>query len=458
MPPAPQGLPAGWFEQEPGAWLRAARDAVAEAVAGLDPEEPLPDHIAGIGVTSTSGTMLMLDEDHGVIAPAMMYNDRRSADQAGVAHRAGAHVADSLGHRIKSSFALPKILWVQEERPDLFERAALFCSPTDYIIGWLTGRWGVSDQTNMLKFGYDVGNWCWPEYIEKELGIPLDKLPKVCRTGSRVGQVTARCSDKTGLPEGTPVAAGMTDGCAAQVAAGAVSPGQYATTIGTTMVVKGASRDLVLDPAGRAYCHRSPEGWWLPGGASNTGAGYLAREFTPEEVARYSDEALEHSPTDVLLYPLCGRGERFPFSAPEAEGFMVGTPAGDAQKFAAALEGVAFLERLSYDTLSELGAEIGDTVAAAGGGARSDAWLQIRADTMQRSVERPVSTDSAVGAAIAAATMDEYATLTEATRNMVRTDITVEPRTDRKERYAELYGAFVEQLVDRGYLDRPWPG
>jgi xylulokinase len=458
LPDRSGGLPSGWFEQEPGTWLHAAREAVAEAVDGLDTSGPMPDRLAGLSVTGTSGTLVTLDEDHGVIAPAIMYSDRRGGAQAEQAHRAGAHVADSLGHRIKGSFGLPKILWVKQKRPDLFERAALFCSPTDYVIGWLTESWGVSDQTNMLKFGYDVGNWCWPDYIEQELGIPMEKLPEVHRSGTEVGAVTAERARQTGLPRGLPVAAGLTDGCAAQVAAGAVSPGEFATAIGTTMVVKGASRNLVIDPAGRAYCHRSPEGWWLPGGASNTGAEYLAREFSPADVERYSARALDHSPTDLLLYPLCGRGERFPFAAPEAEGFLVGEPAGGAERFAAALEGVAFLERLSYETLADLGADIGDTIAATGGGAASDPWLQIRADTMGRRLQRPDSTESAVGAAIVAATMEDYETLSQAARAMVRVDRTVEPRREAMARYSELYGAFLEELVARGYLDVSWPG
>jgi sugar (pentulose or hexulose) kinase len=458
LPPSATGLPEGWFEQEPGSWLHAAREAVAEAAAGLDTSEPMPDRVAGVSVTSTSGTLVMLDEDHRPVAPAIMYSDRRGAEQARRAHHAAAEVADALGHRIKSSFGLPKILWVKEKEPELFERTALFCSPTDYLIGWLTGRWGVSDQTNMLKFGYDVANWRWPGYIEAELGIPRDSLPEVSRSGTEVGTVSRACAGETGLPAGTPVAAGVTDGCAAQIAAGAVAPGQFATTIGTTMVVKGASRDLIVDPAGRAYCHRSPEGWWLPGGASNTGAEYLAREFTPDEVEQYSDAALQHSPTDLLLYPLCGRGERFPFADPDATGFLVGKPSGDGERFAAALEGVACLERLAYETLEDLGADIGETIAATGGGARSDTWLQIRADTMDRRVRRPEATDSAVGAAIVAATIDEYLSLSEAARAMVRVNRTVEPRGDQVGLYGELYERFVEELIRRGYVDPRWPG
>ena len=160
----------------------------------------------------------------------------------------------------------------------------------------------------------------------------------------------------------------MTDGCASQISSGAAAPGQYNTTIGTTMVVKGVSEQLLLDPAGRIYCHRHPQGWWLPGGASNTGAECLAVEFGPDETERRSARALQHSPTRVVCYPLLGRGERFPFMRPEAAGFVLGTPRDRDELFCAYLEGVACLERLAFETLEGLGARVGDTIYSAGGG------------------------------------------------------------------------------------------
>jgi sugar (pentulose or hexulose) kinase len=249
----------------------------------------------------------------------------------------------------------------------------------------------------------------------------------------------------------------MTDGCASQIAAGAVSPGQYNTTIGTTMVIKGVSQRLLLDPQGRIYCHRHPAGWWLPGGASNTGAECLAAEFGPAETEARSATALNHSPTDLIAYPLVGRGERFPFLAPQAERFLLGTARDRDELFAAYLEGVACLERLGYETLDELGAKIGDTVVSAGGGSRSDAWLQIRADTLNKAVLRPAVPEAAMGAAILAASLAEYETLAEAVRAMVRVERRVEPRAQYLDAYAGKYERFKEECIRRGYLPRPWP-
>jgi xylulokinase len=442
----------GWLEQEPGSWLEAASRAVRKAVGMLDGREPGPDRPVAIGVTSTSGTLCALDGAHRPLIPAIMYSDSRSRPQAERVQEAGHRQASRLGYGFKPSFALPKILWLKEQRPEIYRQVDLFLSPTDYVIGWLTGEWRRSDHTNVLKWGYDLAGDCWPAFIEEDLGISLETFPAVQAPGARAGVVLPTRAEELGLPTGIPVAAGMTDGCASQISSGAVAPGEYNTTIGTTLVVKGVSRDLLLDPKGRIYCHRHPEGWWLPGGASNTGAECLSREFSPEETDALTASLGDPQPTGLVAYPLVGKGERFPFVAPQAEGFLLGEPADRKELFTANLEGVACLERLAYEVLGDLGARVGDCIFSAGGGARNDAWLQIRADTLGRTVLRPRATGAAMGAAILAAAMDEFNTLTEAVRAIVRMDAEVSPRPELVDRYGQTYDLFREELRRRGYV------
>ena len=455
---APTGLPEGWSEQEPGAWLEAVAAAVGTALQQLNAAPPFEDRVAAIGVTSTSGTLVALDAAHRPFIPAIMYNDSRSRAEAELVQAAGSATAARLGYAFNSSFGLPKVLWLKARRPEVYADAALFVSPTDFIIGWLTDAWGRSDQTNVLKFGYDLLEDRWPDFIRDALGIDPALLPRVQESGALAGHLTRERAGQLGLPPRTPVVAGMTDGCASQVSSGAVAPGRWNTTLGTTMVIKGVSRDLLLDPLGRIYCHRHPAGWWLPGGASNTGCECLAQTFGPAETARRSASALDHAPTGLVAYPLVGRGERFPFLAPDAEGFLLGEPRDRDDLFVAYLEGIACLERLAYDTLSELGADVGDGVFSAGGGSKSDAWLQIRADVLGRTVLRPALTGAAAGAAILAAGLERYEGLEDAARAMVRIEKEVAPRPQFAAPYDEKFARFREECMGRGYLERPWAG
>ena len=440
------------FEQEPREWFAALGRSLRDAVSCLKRAARVED-VRAIGVTSTSGTLCVLDDAYNPLCPAMMYSDSRSREEAQAVQKAAGDLTDRLGYRFKPSFALPKILWLKNHRPELFEKACIFTSPTDLVIGWLTGSWGTTDQTNALKYGYDLLENRWPGFIEHNLGIPRDKLPQVTTTGDRVGELQPRRAEALGLLPGVPVAAGLTDGCAAQVSSGAVNPGDFNTTIGTTLVIKGVTNRLLIDPLGRIYCHRHPNGWWLPGGASNTGAECLAREFGDQETWERSPRAASLSPTSLVAYPLVGTGERFPFVSAEAEGFLIGQPASRNELFAAYLEGVACVERLAFETLEEMGADLGDRVYSAGGGAQSESWLQIRADVLQKRVLRPEVTGAAMGAAIVAAAMGRYEDIPEAAGRMVRIESEKTPRPEQAEVYEAKYRKFVAACDNRGYLD-----
>jgi xylulokinase len=445
-------LPAGWFEQRPDVWLAAARTCFSE----LRHKEPLAlAAVAAVAVTGTSGTVVPVQADGTPLGNALMYNDRRAGSEADEAAGAGAAICRKLGCRISSSFALPKIIWLHRHAPELAARVAWWLSPADFVAGWLTGVYGVSDPTNMFKTGYDIVDDQWPDYLE-ELGLARACLPRVVPSGSVIGTVTAGAADSCGLRTSTAVCAGLTDGCASQVSAGAVAVGEWCTTIGTTLVIKGVAADLIPDPAGRVYSHRHPDGYWLPGGAGNVGAGCLPARFG-DAVEALSEEALAHSPSGLLCYPLLSPGERFPFVCEQAEGFEIASAADPSdqppvRRFAGHLEGIACVEDLAYTMLARLGFTVGDTIRATGGGARSDAWLQIRADVLGRQFVRPAQPAGAFGAAVLAASRTAYSSLAAAAEAMVRPECTVCPRPDRAA-YVELSAAFTAECRRRGYLD-----
>jgi D-ribulokinase len=183
------------------------------------------------------------------------------------------------------------------------------------------------------------------------LGVPCELLPAVVRAGTQLGEVCATASVETGIPAGTPVIAGMTDGCAAQMGAGALSVGSWNSVLGTTLVLEGVTPDLIKDPAGVVYSHRSPDGNWLPGGASSVGAGAITKLFPGRDLEALGEGAADREPASIVAYPPHGRGERFPFVFPEAEGFTLGQPVDEIDQYAALLQGVVFVERLCFDYL-----------------------------------------------------------------------------------------------------------
>jgi D-ribulokinase len=443
-------LPPGWFEQDPADWWRAACACLRQVVNDLPPAT----RVDGIAVDSTSGTILPLDGNGQPLYPALMYNDNRSEAQSRRVQVAAQTHQERFGIRFGSSFALPKLLWFKEEQPEIFACTARFLHAADYLAGCLSGEFRYSDASNALKTGYDLIENRWPDFIAHDLDIPLRLLPEVLPIGAPLGAVCQRAGDETGLPPGTLIYAGATDGTAAQFASGAAQPGEWNSTLGTTLVFKGVSRELRLDPLGRVYSHRHPEGWWMPGGASSTGTDWIQAEHPGADLSRLDQAAEQVLPTRWLRYPLLKPGERFPFLCPNAAGFFNAGPGVDeVQRYAAGLEGLALLERLGYETLAGIGLEVGPRIYLTGGGAKSDLWSRLRASVLQKELLLPQVPETAFGAALIAASGCWYSTLGQAARQMVRIARTVAPDSVWGDHYAGQYECFLRELRLRGYLE-----
>ncbi|MBM4089060.1 MAG: carbohydrate kinase [Planctomycetes bacterium] len=437
-----------FVEQDPHSWTVAVRQTLAALTRLLPPTA----HVAGLSVDATSGTFLLADQHDQPLTPGVMYSDQRAADIT-------ANVADCLqadlapyGIRIASSFALPKIIHLARTIPETFARCRRVIHQTDWIVGFLCGRYDVTDISTALKTGADPGRLTWPDAIE-QLGVPRAILPRIVLPGTPVGAVTLEAAAVTGLPRGTPVVAGCTDGTAGCLASGACQNGDLNVTLGTTLVFKAISAQPIVDPAGAMYNHRHPAGGYLPGAASSTGADWVSEHFRGADLDALSRDADRRLPTRAIVYPLEKTGERFPFVHARAAGFGLLDIPDPTTRFAAGMEAVAFLERMALDRFQELGLSPGPTVYATGGGAANDVWLRIRATVNRRTYTVPRHAGCAVGAAVLAA-MPVMGSCQEAVTRLVRGGRHIEPHAAWSDAYDELYQRFRAALVARGYVSR----
>ncbi|CAA9550755.1 MAG: carbohydrate kinase, FGGY family, partial [uncultured Thermomicrobiales bacterium] len=202
-------------EQSASIWWETVRPllgGVAGDIAGQPGLRPV-----AVGVTSTSGTVVPLDDRHEPVHPALMYGDDRSGEEAALCNRAAA--AAGVEATFGTSFGLPKIVWFRRHRPAESERTASWCHAADFLVGRLSGVWGVTDPTSALKTGYDPVAGRWPDFLFDELSLPRDWLPTVAPSGTPLGPISPAVARDTGLPPGVVVTNGMTDGCASQIAA-----------------------------------------------------------------------------------------------------------------------------------------------------------------------------------------------------------------------------------------------
>ncbi|WP_443067013.1 FGGY-family carbohydrate kinase [Streptomyces sp. NBC_01261] len=423
-------------EQDPGEWWEAVCTA---SRAAMSQGSSRVRAIGGLAVCGTSGTVLLTDAQGRPLTQGLMYDDGRAVEEAARVGR-------------QTSWALPKALWLLDAYgwKEGRGQAARVTHQPDVITARLTGEVVPTDSSHALKTGYDAEREAWPPQLA-HLGAVL---PEVVRPGTRLGEVCRAAAEATGIPAGTPVVAGMTDGCAAQIASGALRSGAWNSVLGTTLVLKGASANPVRDDAGVVYNHRSPDGSWLPGGASSVGAGALPVGPDPSEM---DIRAAEYEPSDALTYPLASPGERFPFLAPEATAFTLGTPASEADRWAAVLQGVAFTERLCLDYLHHLGALMDGPLTFTGGAARSAYWNQLRVDILGRPARVPEQIEPALGMAVLAAygTGTGGIALPDVADRMVRIRTVLEPRASHTARFTEPYARLVDELETRGWLPTP---
>ncbi len=431
-------------EQDPEQWWNAIASASRAALAGLPASA-----IRGVAVDGTSGTILLVDRSGNALTSGLMYDDSRVTDEACRANEAGTAIWASLGYRMQPSWALPKLLWLLREHRGVISGARL-AHQADFINCRLAGHQVSSDSSNALKTGYDLVRETWPYEVLDALSVSDQIMPLVVRSGTQLGTVCNQAAMMTSIPEGTPIIAGMTDGCAAQIAAGALDVGSWNAALGTTLVLKGVSRELIRDPSGVVYSHRSPDGNWLPGGASSTGAGILTRRFPGRDLDALGARAAEREPASVIAYPLVSRGERFPFAAPAAEGFVLGEPTDEIDLYAALLQGVAFIERLCFDYLHMLGAPVSGDLSLTGGAARARYWCQLRADILGRPVRVPENAEAAVGMAVLAASLGRG--ISDVAKEMVNIREVIDPRPDHMARFREPYLRLVEELARRGWV------
>jgi sugar (pentulose or hexulose) kinase len=377
------------IDQDPELWWQATVATIVKLGRKID--------LAGIeriSVDGTSGTLLLIDEAGRPCTPGLMYNDARAATEA--ARIADVAPAESGAHGASSALAKLLHLLTRAKGGDV----RLAVHQADWIAGRLAGHHGVSDENNVLKLGYDPITRTWPAWLDR-LDVPRGLLPKVLVPGTPFADLDPRVAAAIGLPASARVAAGTTDGVAAFIATRADTPGDAVTSLGTTLVVKLLATTPIFAASQGVYSHRLGERW-LAGGASNSGGGALLAHFSAAEMEHLTPQLRPEVPTGLDYYPLAKPGERFPIADPAMPARITPRPLEDHRFFQALLEGIASVEALAYQQLSRLGAPPLRRVISIGGGARNDAWTEIRRRRLGVPVTVAEQTEASYGAALLA--------------------------------------------------------
>jgi len=375
-------------EQDAAVWWDALTATLDHLVTLFDARS-----LRRVALDATSSTLLLCAHDGTRLTPALMYGDARATAQA--QRIADAAPADSAATGASSSLA--KLLYLLEHHACAQPLAA---HQADWLGGMLCGRFGVCDENNALKLGYDAQQRRWPAWLAG-LGLPPGCLPQVQPPGTPLGDILPALCERWGLAPGTQLVCGTTDSTAGVIATGARALGDAVTALGSTLVLKVISDKPVTSPRHGVYSHRLGDRW-LVGGASNTGGAVLASYFDAEKIAALSAQIDPRHPICLEYYPLPGVGERFPVADPHLQSRVQPRPASDVRFLQGLLQGVARIELRGYRLLAELGAPWPTRVLTVGGGAMNAPWTELRRRLLRVPVMPAAHGEAAYGAALLA--------------------------------------------------------
>lgn len=450
-----------WSEQDPHNWWNGA---CASIKAALSKAHLTGEAISAVGLTGQMHGLVMLDKSDQVLRPAILWNDQRTGPQCDeITAKVGGldRLLALTGNQVLPGFTAPKIVWVRENEPYIFEQTTHILLPKDYVRFCLTGEYAteVSDASGMSLL--DVEHRCWSDEMLRALDIPREWLPECTESDVVSGRLSASAATATGLEEGTPVVGGGGDQAAQAVGSGIVTSGVISVTSGTSGVVFAHSDHYAAEAQGRlhAFCHAVPGKWHYMGVMLSAGGSFRWLRDAIGDTEKAAAQLIGIDPYELLtkeaaLAPVGSEGllflpyltgERTPYPDPQARGAFVGLTLrhGKAHLVRAVLEGVSFGLRDSLELIKGLGVPI-EQVRASGGGARSTVWRQIQADVFGAElVLVNVTEGAAFGAALLAGVgSGTYASVDEAVAATIKITDRTAPLPDSAAAYERLYPSY----------------
>lgn len=399
-----------WAQQDPLDWRVALSDVVARL---LHDAAIAPTSVGALGLASQVDGLVAVDEHAEPLHPAIIWLDRRGAAQTRTLRTAieAGEVRRITGLNIDASHVAPKILWLRDERPAIFERAVGLLLPGSALVAWLTGERVVDHANASSTLLYDLTTGAWSPRMLDVVGLDATRLGEIHAAADVVGPLRPHAAEALGLTTATRVVTGTGDEHGASLGAGGIRPGVVIDITGTAEPVCVAAATPIIDETGlvETHGHADTRVWlvenpgFVSGGSVSwfrdaIGGGASPAALDAEAIATTGPGA-----DGVTFLPTLS-GATAPRWNDRARGVYAGLSLnhGRAHLFRAVLEGCTFAVRDIVDRLDAMGLA-GDEIRVVGGGARSPFWLQIKADVTGRSVRVLASDEAtALGAAMLA--------------------------------------------------------
>jgi xylulokinase len=439
---------------------RLVLDMVKETIAAVAAETKA-DPITAMSVSTMGESMTPVSADRQVLGNAIFPTlDTRGTNYVeALSKEIGQERFYAVNPNVLGpQYSLPKLLWLRDNEPEQYGKAWKYLLWGDFI-GFMLGCEPLTSFSHANRtLLFDIHKEDWSETLLSWAGIDREKLPAPVASGTIAGTVSDSVATELGLQKGVALIVGGHDQCCNSLGAGIYEAGKAVCGIGTIECIT-PTYDRIPGALEMLRNGLSVEHHVLPGlyvSFIYNQSGVLVRWFrdtfaqADKQLAQSTDlydllaAEMPDEPTKLLVLPhfeVTGTPSFIADSAGVIAGLKTSTTRGEVLK--AVMEGTTFYFVESINALKALGIDTSEFIAT-GGGAKSDAWLQIKADIFGVPFVRPVVTECGIlGAAILAGTATGvFNNVQEAVAATVKRERVFEPRLDRHEKYRDRYGQY----------------
>jgi gluconokinase len=404
---AQQGYPTmypmpGFVEQNPQEILDAVKNIIRQCSSHRSV-------IKAVSFSSAMHSLVAVDASGAPLTNLIIWADARSAEQAKALR--GSTRSDFIyatsGTPIHPMSPFCKFLWIKEHKPDLLKKAHKFISIKEFVVHQLSGQYVVDYSVASATGLFDIHQLNWSDEILNEIGISTKQLSD-CVSPYHAISMRPDAASELGIDQDTVMVMGGSDGCLANLGSGAMNAGELSLTVGTSGAVRMASSRYSHDSRQRVFNYRLDEHTFITGGATNNGLVLLdwfqrmmgVKEWSLDTFVQ-SALKVESGSSGLLFLPYVF-GERAPYYNPDMRGVFFGLAQHHSKEhmMRALVEGICFELKSITDSVEEVGGPV-EKIFASGGFSRSDEWLQILANILNKNVElRDIHDASSLGAAL----------------------------------------------------------
>jgi len=450
-------------ELDPGIYWQACCLAVRNVIGQ---SAMAAQEVAALCISSQGETLIPVDKDGVPTRQAIVWLDDRAVEEAEFIGRRFEvkDVYHSTGQpEVAPIWPACKILWIRRNEADVFARTAKFLLLEEYLLYRLTGQFVANYSLQTSSLMLDIQRKRWWEPMLELIGLSPAKLGRLMEPGQVVGPLSDEGAEAIGLSTRTVAVSGGIDVTVGAVGSGNIVPGVVTETTGGALAILVTLGKPLFDPQRRLPCHYhacQDRYCLLPWGKTG---GMALRWFRDqffsleiqvareggldayELMTRLAAQTPPGSDGLIVLPHLEGTGS--PDFNPAARAVFYGATLRHTRGHfvRAILESVAYMLKENLEVVEHLGIAVKD-IRSMGGGARSDLWLQIKADVLQKPVTAvEVEEATCLGAALMAAVATGFfSSLEGAVSHMVRVRETVEPSPDHQEEYDRGYSQYLE--------------